>query len=80
MVKAFEDASFNLPIGSISDLVETPYGYHIIKVIDRKKETRPLDTVRAEIETQIQSTRQNDLLTKLLDKLKADNEYKVVIP
>jgi len=80
MVKAFEDASFNLPIGSISDLVETPYGYHIIKVIDRKKEARPLDTVRAEIEMQIQSSRQNDLLTKLLDKLKADNEYKVVIP
>ncbi len=80
MVKAFEDAAFNLPIGSISDIVETPYGYHIIKVIDRKKETRPLDSVRTEIETTLKAQRQDDLLTNLLDRLKADNEYKEVMP
>lgn len=79
MVKAFEDAAFTLPVGSISDLVETPYGYHIIKVIDRKKETRPLDTVRTEIETQLKSVKQDELLTRLVDKLKTDYAYKVVI-
>ncbi len=49
MVKPFEDAAFNLPIGSISDIVETRYGYHIIKVIDRKQETRPIDEIRDEL-------------------------------
>ncbi len=36
MVKEFEEAAFSLPVGKVSGLVKSNFGYHIIKVVDKK--------------------------------------------
>jgi peptidyl-prolyl cis-trans isomerase D len=75
MVKEFEDAAFSLAPGSISDLVKSQFGYHIIKVVDKKPATtRPLDEVRQQIGDQLAyeraQTQVNDLATRLAASIK----------
>lgn len=54
MVPEFDQAAFALEPGKISDLVKTQYGYHIIKLVDRRPATtKTLADVRAQITDQL---------------------------
>jgi peptidyl-prolyl cis-trans isomerase D len=54
MVPEFDQAAFSLQPGQISDLLKSQYGYHIIKVVDRKAATtRSLAEVRQQIVDQL---------------------------
>jgi peptidyl-prolyl cis-trans isomerase D len=50
-VPEFEKVAYSLPKGQVSDLVQTTYGFHIIKVDDKQQaHTKSLDEVKATIE------------------------------
>jgi len=50
-VPEFQQAAFTLPKGSISDLVKTQYGFHIIKVLDHETaRTKSFDEVKSTIQ------------------------------
>ena len=54
LAKAFEDAAFSLKPGEISGIVKTKFGYHIIKVLDKKPATiQPLEKVRGSIKKEL---------------------------
>lgn len=51
MVKPFEDVAFSQEVGKVSDIVETQFGYHLIKVTDKKPAQKAKDDAPARPES-----------------------------
>jgi len=77
MVPPFEEAALNTPIGKISDIVETRYGYHIIKVVDRKSETKPLAAVHDSLKTSLEQSQKNNAYQDYMSELKDQANFEV---
>jgi len=53
MVKPFEDAVFSMSPGAVSDLVESEFGYHIIKLTEIKGQAQTYDDVKPQIRAEL---------------------------
>jgi len=66
MVKPFEDAAFSLDVGEISEPVETPFGWHVIKVEEKRDQPLPsFDQVKEIIFAQLLQKKAQEVVIDL---------------
>ena len=76
VVPEFENACFNLKIGQTSEIVHTQFGYHIIRLTDKKSETiQSFEEAMPSIENDLKARKRIELFNKLIVDLK--DKYRV---
>ena len=71
MVEPFAKAAFELEVGQVSDIVETKFGYHLIKVTGKEDgKVTSLDEVKDDIASQLASIKKQTVLTEYVKQLR----------
>jgi len=73
MVPAFETAVQGLEVGAVSMPVETQFGWHIIKLDDKRNKDAPaMESVKEELELQIRQVKAQEMITDMTDAADVD--------
>jgi peptidyl-prolyl cis-trans isomerase C len=80
MVKAFEETAFATKPGTYAPIVETLYGYHLIKVLETKPAgIAPLDEAKASIRSFLERKAKQEALIKHVEDLKGKAKVEVLM-
>jgi len=80
MVPAFDQAAFALSPGQVSDLVETQFGYHIIKATEKRPaRIVPFVEAAAQIQEFLEQEQRQEKSKALVDQLKAKGKVQIFI-
>jgi peptidyl-prolyl cis-trans isomerase C len=80
MVGPFNDVAFKLAPGTVSDLVETEFGFHIIKVAEKQAaRTVPLEEVRPQLEQYLERQNREQQTDAFVNGLKAKGKIEILI-
>ena len=80
MVKPFEEVAFAMEEGTVSDIVETRFGYHLIKVEEKKPEsTVSFADGKERIEQMLKRQKVSEAVNEYIESLKKDAEIEVYL-
>jgi parvulin-like peptidyl-prolyl isomerase len=73
MVPVFEEAAFIQPTNAIGEIVESPFGYHIVQVLDRTEAgTQSLESVSADIKQHLSRMAKDEAFQAFAATLRED--------
>lgn len=80
MVPEFNEVAFKLAPGKVSDLVETQFGFHIIKVVEKQTaRTVPLDEVRPQVTQFLENQNRQRETQAFVAGLRAKGKVEILI-